>query len=383
MSAIKKGMKTILKLIGTIVLIGVLGISFLFVYNVINYTNTGEGIGFENYENYKKIIINKNGKINTYLIGNINFTENNEEFIIRPYSAYTKLSNNEKVVYRTILHKAEEIMQGRSNTPSVNVSFQNMKVDISNCTTYKELKAVADKAMSEIDYKNVYHALHADYEYYFWWEYNMNWSISDIELIVNNNNIKSSFFSIVLTPASVYAKDDDHIDTKVLSKAQDAYKTALSIATDIGEMSDKEKLSYFKDWILSNVSYDDEVLTLAKTEPEDKKVIESKNYISVFDKDKNTNAICGGYTNAFQLLCDLSDIDAVCLKEVGTVISGKEESEHAWNVIVIGEKFFLADITNSQKGTVGQNGDLFLKEIPEGSIYSIKINNQNVKYIEY
>jgi hypothetical protein len=56
--------------------------------------------------------------------------------------------------------------------------------------------------------------------------------------------------------------------------------------------------------------------------------------------------------------------------------TGKDEN-HMWNIVKIGDKSYLVDVTNSDEGTVGNNGELFLVgtagSVDEG--YSIKVND--------
>ena len=80
--------------------------------------------------------------------------------------------------------------------------------------------------------------------------------------------------------------------------------------------------------------------------------------IYVFDGDDSTNVVCEGYAKAFQYLCDLSGL--TCYTVTGAMAGGTGEGPHMWNIVTLGDENYLVDVTNSDAGTVGQNGGLFL-----------------------
>lgn len=85
-----------------------------------------------------------------------------------------------------------------------------------------------------------------------------------------------------------------------------------------------------------------------------------------FDGDDSTNVVCEGYSKAFQYLCDLSDI--TCYTVTGMMNGGTGEGPHMWNIVANNGKYYMADITNSDEGTVGEDGGLFLDTPISGSI---------------
>ena len=76
--------------------------------------------------------------------------------------------------------------------------------------------------------------------------------------------------------------------------------------------------------------------------------------------------VCEGYSKAFQYLCDLSDI--TCYTVTGIMNGGTGEGPHMWNIVANNGKYYMADITNSDEGTVGEDGGLFLDTPISGSI---------------
>lgn len=82
--------------------------------------------------------------------------------------------------------------------------------------------------------------------------------------------------------------------------------------------------------------------------------------------------VCEGYSKAFQYLCDLSDI--TCYTVTGMMNGGTGEGPHMWNIVANNGKYYMADITNSDEGTVGEDGGLFLdilrfQEVFPGAIH--------------
>lgn len=85
--------------------------------------------------------------------------------------------------------------------------------------------------------------------------------------------------------------------------------------------------------------------------------------IYVFDGDESTNVVCEGYAKAFQYLCDMSDFldpGYNCCSVTGMMRGGTGEGPHMWNIVTIGDGNYLVDVTNSDDGTAGERGGLFM-----------------------
>ncbi len=95
--------------------------------------------------------------------------------------------------------------------------------------------------------------------------------------------------------------------------------------------------------------------------------------IYVFDDNDTTNVVCEGYAKAFKYLCDLStfnDTDLSCYLVTGTMsggtgAGGTGAGPHMWNVVHIGGKNYLVDVTNCDTGTIGATDLLFLCGVEE------------------
>ena len=94
--------------------------------------------------------------------------------------------------------------------------------------------------------------------------------------------------------------------------------------------------------------------------------------------------VCEGYAKAFQYLCDLSAFnDAVCYTVTGTMSGGTGAGSHMWNIVTLEGENYLVDVTNSDSGSVGQNGGLFLSAPDSGSWddgYSFQVGTSLVKF---
>lgn len=137
---------------------------------------------------------------------------------------------------------------------------------------------------------------------------------------------------------------------KVGSSAERVYKKAKTVLREIidDNMTDIEKAHAIFDWIIINVTYDDELLRLGtqKDENGQNNVVNDYNgfYLEgVFD-DKL--AVCDGISKAYVLMCRMEGIP--CIQVVGR--SKESEVGHAWNKIKIDGKWYVVCPTSG--GTV-------------------------------
>ncbi|MBR2523740.1 MAG: hypothetical protein IKE53_04805 [Clostridiales bacterium] len=156
------------------------------------------------------------------------------------------------------------------------------------------------------------------------------------------------------------------INTERTGAVQHAVENAMSIVDQASGMTDYYKLLYYKDAICDMVSYDHAASADAENYP-DRDVWA---LVYAFDGDPTTNIVCEGYAEAFQYLCELSSFDDTCVYSVtGTMNGGTGSGPHKWNIARIGGVNYLVDVTNSDSGSVGQGGQLFLKKA-SGSVSS-------------
>ena len=156
-------------------------------------------------------------------------------------------------------------------------------------------------------------------------------------------------------PSEPYAVDGTDAQRAISARVK-----AQEIVNSNEGKSDLEKLVAYRDAICELVDYDD-----AAADPGT-----STSYgdpwqiVSVFDGYGSTKVVCEGYAKAFQYLCDLSSFESNirCTTVHGVMDGGTGAGNHMWNVIRMGDgRTYLVDVTNSDKGTIGQDGGLFIE----------------------
>ncbi len=143
------------------------------------------------------------------------------------------------------------------------------------------------------------------------------------------------------------------VNSEKAAAAVQSAANALAIVEAYDSLSDSEKLSAYKDEICALTSYSTDYATASYGD--------IWQLVWVFDGDEDTNVVCEGYSKAFQYLCDLSSFDDVlCYTVIGTMNGGTGAGNHMWNVVCLNGVTYMADITNSDSGTIGKNGGLFM-----------------------
>jgi hypothetical protein len=98
------------------------------------------------------------------------------------------------------------------------------------------------------------------------------------------------------------------------------------------------KAKVLHDWLCDNIAYDAEMYFSGR--------VTSQDYVSIIKKKK---AVCSGYTNAFNKMCELSGIESIGINgySKGVGYTGKigRDTDHAWNAVHIGSKWYLVDVT--------------------------------------
>ena len=157
---------------------------------------------------------------------------------------------------------------------------------------------------------------------------------------------------------SAYAAEDSlHFNTALAAAAIAAAQKAQQLVNECAEMEDFERLQAYEQQIMDLTAYNREAAG-------------SDTYgdpwqlIWVFDGDPDTSVVCEGYAKAFQLLCDLTDFNTAvnCSSVTGTMGVGSGRTEaHMWNLVTLEDGTnYLVDVTNSDTGTVGSQGGLFM-----------------------
>ncbi len=212
----------------------------------------------------------------------------------------------------------------------------------------------------------------------------MSYGVSLSGEILTVNNLKLS-----MNISQAYAKSDaggatyDPLtaDTAKTSAAKRAAENAKQVVAANTAKSDHEKLKAYRDYIKDAVSYNNEAANNNATPYGDPWQI-----IYVFDNDYSTNVVCEGYAKAFKYLCDLSSFsesDLFCSLVTGTMTVGTSAGPHMWNIVTIGSRNYLVDVTNCDADTVGAPDKLFLcgaaENVPSKK-YTATADSQSIVY---
>ena len=212
----------------------------------------------------------------------------------------------------------------------------------------------------------------------------MSYGVSLSGEILTVNNLKLSMYI-----SQAYAKineggatyDPLTADTAKTSAAKRAAENATQVVAANTAKSDHEKLKAYLDYIKTAVSYNKEAANNSATPYGDPWQI-----IYVFDNDPSTNVVCEGYAKAFKHLCDLSSFsesDLFCSLVTGTMTVGTSAGPHMWNIVTIGSRNYLVDVTNCDADTVGVPDKLFLcgaaENVPSEK-YTATAGSQSIVY---
>ena len=225
----------------------------------------------------------------------------------------------------------------------------------STAKTGDELKAEADSFFQKnIDMRKILNAILLDCSYEAYW-FGRTWNYG-YACSAQGGIGSITYITIIWKVDPAYATDDNVVDATKAQTAASAVEYANTIVSNCKDMNAYEKLQYFKNIICDLVSYDYDA-----AEAEYSTDGNPWQLVYVFDQNPDTNVVCEGYSKAFKYLCDLSGITCY-------TVSGDIDGGHMWNIVTLDGKNYLVDVTNSDTGTIGQNGGLFLNAPVQGNI---------------
>ena len=278
------------------------------------------------------------------------------------------LNSNEKIIYEKLKTKIISTAGGSiSDTTFVADGFSLSGGDVNSAVT------------GNISHMKIMKYLLADMPYELYWfdktkGIKLSWSASQSNGKYTVSSITFNFF--VSKDYSVDAKvGTTLVDTSKTSAVSSTASRARAVVNSNSGKSDFEKLVAYKNYLCDNVSYNHAAVNFNAAYGDPWQLIYA------FDGDASTNIVCEGYSKAFQYLCDLSSFSSsVTCKSVTGTMDGEA---HMWNIVTIGGKNYLVDITNCDDGTIGDPDQLFFKGMI-GSVsggYSRKIGTKTIKYI--
>ena len=277
-------------------------------------------------------------------------------------AAGRRLSGDEKLAYDALVPVIKQIANGQRASATIAVGVSLGKVTFGDGSTgvYNADVEVAfnGTTFTGQSLHNVATALMADMPYEMYW-YDKTIGVSDL-VIVAGSQMHIVFDFAVANPyrGSDLLTANTAKTGAAKAAAANAKAVVDSIAADKNIKTDYDKLVAYRDWICANVSYN----TNAANSNNFSENVDPWQMIYVFDGDSSTNVVCEGYSKAFQYLCDLSEFDAdiTCYSVSGIMAGGTGAGNHMWNILEINGKRYLVDVTNSDSGTVGAGGGLFL-----------------------
>ena len=300
-----------------------------------------------------------------------------------------RLEDQNKTIYNYIKSAAAEIAAGLRGSAVIEIPLEELGVDPDKLYTAEDLGldyiydgntgtwngGVSSAMMSMFDFDSslIMNTLYADCPYELYWARSMSFPvILQIRLSATySNGVYTGYasfnepFTVRVSVESKYQDSSDPegytADSGKTGEAAAAASYAMTIIAEAAGMSDYEKLAYYKDKICELVVYDEYARDHSNT-------MEDRGpwaLIYVFDQDDSTNVVCEGYSEAFQYLCDNTDFDndEICVYSVTGNMGGGTGGGggHKWNIVHMDDGYnYIADITNSDEGSWGENGELFL-----------------------
>ncbi|MCI5971127.1 MAG: hypothetical protein MRZ29_08355, partial [Oscillospiraceae bacterium] len=321
--------------------------------------------------------------------------------------AREQLGANDKNIYDFLKNKIEKVANGEMSSTTFEINKEIFeKWGFKNSWTAKELGIVKNDSEAENEYlqrvanaafgefnKNfnisqILNAIIDDCPYDLYWfdksetggiaSGGYTQSINRIDFYVDR--LIFSFRVAKNYKAENYNQNSPEVDVAKTSAASNAANYAKEIVEKYKNLSDYQKLKAYRDVICELTSYNTDAAE------NDIAYGDEWQIIYVFDKNDKTNVVCEGYAKAFQYLFDLSTFenDIKCYTVIGVTSSGSGAGDHMWNIVKMEDgKNYLVDVTNSDTGSIGQRGDLFLAGT-SGNInsgYSFTIDAYNsIKY---
>ena len=280
-------------------------------------------------------------------------------------AARETLSQSGKILYDALKPKIQAVAQAGGETnftfdeiTGVKTVWTNTELGVTSIDDDFPIRVAFEE---ECDWLRVLEALLSDLPLdMYWYDKVTGASMSyAIRLSGYSNGTQNIFEKAIVNDITFsfavskdYSAGEAFVTTDV-NKVQKAKSVAAQVVANNAGKSDYEKLLAYKNYICDAVEYNSIAAGNYGTPYGDPWQL-----ISVFDENNNTKVVCEGYSKAFMYLCDLTDFqeDVTCYIVDGTM----NGANHMWNIVTLEGKNYLADITNTDTGTVGQDGRLFM-----------------------
>ena len=293
------------------------------------------------------------------------------------YSAFgtARLNSAELEIYNAAKAHITKIAAGNESSTTVvipSVKFTFEQLGIAQGASDSEVK----QAIYEMYAKLCKYMLY-DFPYELYWHDKTKGTSYGYYKTTDDSGVTITNLTMKFHPGTDYVGNEDFtVDTAKTAAASAAAEKAADIVAEHSGKSDIEKLTAYKEAICDLVTYD----YTAADSGTSASGIDPWQVIHVFDGDDTTNVVCEGYAKAFYYLCQLSDFSGYI--DCWTVSGFMNGGAHMWNVVAIGSKNYLVDVTNCDEGSVGHPDNLFLIGA-DGSVaggYSKTISGQKITF---
>lgn len=292
-------------------------------------------------------------------------------------SAKEKLNSLNQNLYEFLSDKIQDVANGTTASTSFEIDSSTLTswgaktnwtaAELGQQTiTTAEVRTLFSAQFSTSD---MMYALLHDHPYDLYWFNKTEGMSSMIGTSYTTTYVNITSFTIMFDVSveyrsNPYNPESPSIDISKTTTPKLALIAAKEIVEDYKALNDYQKLNAYKNKICELVSYND-----SAAENESTPYGNPWQLIYVFDNDPSTTVVCEGYAKAFQLLCNLSTFNSSHVKCY--TVSGYLGGGHMWNIVTMDdEQNYLVDVTNSDTGTIGQWGNLFLAGSNSGNVAS-------------
>ena len=339
------------------------------IYDFISFQMPDEALTDEEYDYLITEYLNKV------------ITDSKKIGVIRPILFKALKVNGEKLtgvsgnLYAGLKEQVTKTAAGE--VPETVFSFTPDELGLPAYFTYDELglsasptpqeiqEALKARLKDEIDLGKVLTALTTDMPYEMYWYDKTSGTTYSYSLGYGNGRVTMpGSLEFDMAVAKSYqpegATSRTSMNTEKGKAVQNTVANAKAIVEKYADLTDFAKLIAYKNEICSMVDYNYDAANNSASTPYG----DPWQLVYVFDNDDGTKVVCEGYSKAFQYLCDLSEFDGdvTCYTVNGKMGNLSEQGEaHMWNIVTIDGVNYLVDVTNSDQGSVGQDGSLFMK----------------------
>ena len=283
-------------------------------------------------------------------------------------SAYDLLNEYEKILYNKIKENIIKIANGEKTSTAIEITsglddfrWTTEELGVSQLISGGKITDAANTAISNaiksmITTGDIMRALMTDVPCELFWFDKTEGMQTSYASYAQNSEAWVTKFIFYFDVSSDFAGNSSYTtNTTRISAINTAKNTAQGIVDSYEDKTDIEKLTAYKEKICELTDYySGNINGIAYGNP--------WQLIWVFDNDPATDVVCEGYSKAFKYLCDLSEFSSsvYCYLVTGNMYTQNVSGPHMWNIVEIGGKNYLVDLTNSDSGSIGQEGQLFM-----------------------